>query len=160
MAAPSSLPPAFWYLARNVCQSLRSSFQAGSLPSLRKVAVITPVAFSRPAGASAVPIDEAIWFRMNTGRQIVLRRDPDHLCRIFREAREHEDFGVRSLQDRDMTVQMAVRDVIGNIDADVAGDLAQPFLQSLEELAAEIVVLPEGHDLLAGIEGLDVVGVD
>ena len=40
------------------------------------------------------------------------------------------------------------------------GGSAQSLLQSAEQVAAELVVLPEHGDLAIGIGGLDVIGVD
>src|SRR5689334_4523498 len=41
-----------------------------SFASLRNPAVITPAAFSGPAGFNAVAIDEAIWLKIKTGCQL------------------------------------------------------------------------------------------
>src|SRR5438132_1967358 len=47
-----------------------SSFHAGSFTSFKKDVEITPAEFTSPAGLSAVAIDAAVSFRMNTGCQL------------------------------------------------------------------------------------------
>src|ERR1700743_299689 len=48
-----------------------SSFQAGSLASLRKAVEITPIEFSRPAGRSALAIEAEALSSRNTGGQSI-----------------------------------------------------------------------------------------
>jgi hypothetical protein len=55
---------------------------------------------------------------------------------------------------------MLVVEVEGDVDEHEPVEVAETFLDALVEHAPELVVLPEHHDLLPGIIGLDVVGVD
>src|SRR5579872_7312989 len=59
-----------------------------------------------------------------------------------------------------MCVQMLVGDIVGDVDPDHAGDVSKTVLQSLENLSADLVVLPKSNDFSSGIERLDVVRVD
>src|SRR2546430_5545912 len=75
-------------------------------------------------------------------------------------ARKNKNIGTRSLQDRDMPIDKLVQHIKGDIDNDQAGQIAESFLNSLEEVPPKLVVLPKRHDVALRIEGLDVVGVD
>src|SRR6478735_7331220 len=59
---------------------------------------------------------------------------------------------------------MGLQILIGRLESDVddeqARQLAEPLLQSAEQIAPELVVLPKCDDLLVRICGLDVIGVD
>jgi hypothetical protein len=55
---------------------------------------------------------------------------------------------------------MFIRDIEGDADEDQPGQIAEALLNSLVQVASELVVLPEHHDLALRMEGLDVIGVD
>src|SRR3982750_1030015 len=55
---------------------------------------------------------------------------------------------------------MLIGNVEGDVDEDETVQVAKAFLDAPVEHAAELVVLPEHHDLLPRIISLDVVGVD
>ena len=59
-----------------------------------------------------------------------------------------------------MGVQMLICDIVGDVDPDHPGDVAEPVLQPLEQFSTEMIVLPKRHDPFSGLERLDVVGVD
>ena len=89
-----------------------------------------------------------------------LRRQSDHMRSGGGHARKNKNIGTRSLQDRDMPIDKLVQHIKGDIDNDQAGQIAESFLNSLEEVPPKLVVLPKLHDVALRIEGLDVVGVD
>ena len=55
---------------------------------------------------------------------------------------------------------MLIGNVEGDVDEDETVQVAKTFLDAPVEHASELVVLPEHHDLLLGVIGLDVVGID
>src|SRR6202000_1662385 len=94
------------------------------------------------------------------GVPMEVRCQPDHFSGVFGNAHEDENFGARSLEDRYGCIQMLVREIVGDIDTDHPGNVAEPVLHALEDLPAEIIVLPKGNDPLARVERLNVVGGD
>src|SRR5947207_9586900 len=77
----------------------------------------------------------------------------------WRTRPQNKNIATRSLQDRDMPIDKLVQHIKGDIDNDQAGQIAESFLNSLEEVPPKLVVLPKRHDVALRIEGLDVVGV-
>ena len=59
-----------------------------------------------------------------------------------------------------MPVDMGIRNVEGYSDDDQAGQIAEAFLNSLVQIATELVVLPEDNDLALRKKCMDVIGVD
>src|SRR6185437_686621 len=66
----------------------------------------------------------------------------------------------RLLQDRYMRIEMRIRNIVGDVDPNHPGEIAQSFLQALEQVAPELIVFPKNNDLAVGIERLNVVRVD
>ena len=56
-----------------------------------------------------------------------------------------------------MRVQMLICGIVGDIDPDHPGDVAEPVLQPPEQFPTEMIVLPKRHDLFSGVERLYVV---
>ena len=59
-----------------------------------------------------------------------------------------------------MPVDMRIVNVKGDTDDDHAAQFAEALLNSLVQIATELVVLPEHHDLALRKKCMDVIGVD
>ena len=59
-----------------------------------------------------------------------------------------------------MLAQIVVCGIVRDVDPDHPGDVTETVLQSPEQFAAEMIVLPKRNDSFSGVERLDVVGVD
>src|SRR5215471_475041 len=91
---------------------------------------------------------------------IEIRRYSDRPGGVGRHAGKNENLGAGMLQDRHMCVEILIRNVVGDIDDNHPCEIAESFLQSLEQISPELIVLPENHDLFSGIEGLNIIRVD
>ena len=135
-----------------------SSFQVVSPVSFRNEVEITPMAFSSPAGRSALAIDAAALTSSSTGCQSSsaawrMARAEIGGAQLSTSTSAPDVLRMSTWVSIDMSASMA-------ISATIVGGDAQALLQSAEEIAAELVVLPEHGDLAVGIGGLDVIGVD
>ncbi len=76
-----------------------------------------------------------------------IRRQPDHLRSSGRHARKNKNLGARSLQNRDMLIDMRIRNIKGDADDDHALQVLKPVLNSLVQIATELIVLSKDRDL-------------
>ena len=136
-----------------------SSFQVASPASFRNEVEITPTAFCSPAGRSAFAIEAAALTSTNTGCQsssaaLRMARAEIGGAQLSTSTSAPEFLRMSTWVSIDISASMAMSATI------MLAVIAEPFLQSPEQIAAELVVLPEHGDLAVRIGGLDVVGVD
>ena len=120
-----------------------SSFQATSPASFRNDVEITPTEFCSPAGRSAFAIEAAALTSSNLRMPAQLRRPADGPRRNRRRAIEHERLGAGVFQDVELGIDRHIG-LDGDVGHDHVGGEAEPFLQSPEQIAAELVAPPRG----------------
>src|SRR5258708_27105700 len=59
-----------------------------------------------------------------------------------------------------MPIDMRIRKNKGDANDNHASEIAETYQNSLVQVATELIVLPEDHDLAVRIKCLDVIGVD
>ena len=136
-----------------------SSFQVVSPASLRNEVEITPAAFCKPRRSQRIRDRSRRIDQHHHRMPTQFGRSADGARRDRRRAIEHEHFSSGILEDVDLRIDRHIR-LDGDISHDHAGGDAEPFLQSPEQIASELIVLPEHRDLAIGIGGLDVIGVN
>src|SRR5882762_5769045 len=73
---------------------------------------------------------------------------------------EQEDLGARTLQDLYLRVERGrIRKIERGVGDDHPRPIAEPLLQSLEQISSELIALPEHGDLALRIRGLDVLHI-
>ena len=130
----------------------------GSVASFRYWLEITPVELSLPAGSST-PLIEAETLEMMVDRLPADLADlADRLRREFWRCRHQHDFCACGLELQDLRIDRRRRGLVSRArDNGLAA--AEPFLQRLQIVLAEIVVLVEHADLRVGMARLDVLRV-
>src|SRR5258705_9962940 len=83
-----------------------------------------------------------------------ISHQPDHLRSSGRHARKNKYLTTGSLQDRDMPIDMRIRNIKGDANDNHASQIAETLLNSLVQVATELIVLPEDHDLAVRIKCL------
>src|SRR5258705_10351261 len=89
-----------------------------------------------------------------------IAHQPDHLRSSGRHARKNKYLTTGSLQDRDVPIDMLIRNIKGDANDNHASQIAETLLNSLVKIATELIVLPKDHNLAFRIKCLDVIGVD